>query len=391
MITRRQFIRSSAFGVAALAVGPRLSTAVGPEPVLVTIFLRGAADGLNMVVPAGDPRYFDLRPNIRIDESEIVDLDGYFGLNPALASLLPLFRGGELAIVHAAGNPGATRSHFEDQDFVDRAGVVPTGWLNRHLAEAGEDHAVAGVSLAKSVLPSLAGPVPTLALHSLEEFDVTGAARDERLDALSRRYALESPDDPIARSVRTAIEALEDVTTVSPGGVTYYPATELGALLRIAAGLIRADVGVRAITVDVGGWDHHSDEAPRMQPLALELAVALVAFHADLGVDSDRTLVLAHTEFGRTAAENGAKGSDHGHGSVMLAMGGGIRGGRVLLRDGQWPGLGPDELFEGRDLEVTTDFRDVLAEVLDRHLACPDVGAVLPGFPVDVDRYPGLL
>jgi uncharacterized protein (DUF1501 family) len=155
--------------------------------------------------------------------------------------------------------------------------------------------------------------------------------------------------------------------------------------------MIKADIGVRVIALDMLGWDHHRDEDARMPAMALELAVGLAAFHADLGSDVDRTLLLAHTEFGRTAAENGANGADHGHGSVMLALGGGVRGGRVVLRDAQWPGLGPDELYEGRDLEVTTDFRDVLAEVLDRHLGSQDVGSVLPEFAVDPTNYPGLL
>ena len=383
--------------MSAVALPPRLAT-VGPvtrrEPALVALYLRGAADGLNLVVPHADPFYYSARPTIQIPPGEELDLDGFFGLNPALSDLLPLFQSGELAILHAVGSPDPTRSHFDAQDFMEKAAPgdksITDGWLNRYLVAAGGGDALAGISLRQTKVKALLGPAPALAFGSIGSFSFTGNYPIERRAALETRYELMS-DTLLGSSVADAFSALDTIAGVPTDTDVIYPeGSALGRALKDAAALIKARIGVRIIAIDLSGWDHHTSELSRMDAVGGELAAALAAFREDLGTDSNRTLTLCMTEFGRRVAQNGGGGTDHGHGSIMLALGGGIAGGRVITKDAQWPGLAPENLWRGQDLAVTTDFRDVFAEVLRRHMGLADLAPVFPDFPVDAANFPGL-
>ncbi len=254
--------------------------------VLVVIFQRGGADGLNMVVPFGDPNYYRLRPGIAVPRAAAIDLDGFFGLHPSLAPLKPIYAAGELAIVQAAGSPVPIRSHLDAQD-----------WLTRVL-----------------------------------------------------------PQPRIGFSARCA------VSPASTNSVQY-PRGKFGTSLMQIAQLIKADAGVEVAWADSGGWDHHFNEADQLAGVLSEFGSALAAFRQDLGGRMESVTVVTMSEFGRTARENDHRGTDHGHGNVMFVMGGGVRGGKVY---GRWPGLGANDLHAGSDLAVTTDSRDVLAELVSQ-------------------------
>ncbi len=395
-LTRRDFLWAGAASFTAFlapAGAPRIARSTPVDPVLVALFLRGAADGLNLVVPHGDPGYYDLRPTIRVPPGSELDLDGFYGFHPALAPLLPLFQSGELAVIHAVGSPHETRSHFDAQHFMETAVVgdrrASEGWLNRCLTVLDEREPIAGITLDFSASRSLRGPGPNLAFPSIGSFDLNALFRDPRRRALEALYG-SSPSDPMARAAASAFAAIDSVSGVQPAGSVAFPGSAFGRAMRDVAALVKAQIGVRVVAVQMHGWDLHTDEATRLGPVAGELGETLAAFHADLGAFAPQTLTLAMTEFGRTAWENGGRGTDHGHGSAMIVLGGGIAGGRVLTAGDAWPGLAPESLDRGRDLAVTTDFRDVFAEVLDRHMGLADPGAVLTGFDVDPAFYPGL-
>jgi uncharacterized protein (DUF1501 family) len=394
--TRRGFLRTLGLASAAAFLPlplARRARAVGGEPVLVVIFQRGGADGLNLVVPHGDPGYYALRPVIQVARSSVLDLDGFFGLHPSLVPLLPVWQRGDLAIVHAVGSPHPTRSHFDAMDFMERAAPgdysVIDGWLSRALVALHPAEAWAGVSFGTSKIPSLDGAAKSLAMSSLDGFVLSGRRPAERRSFLQALYAFSG--DPLqTRAEAEAFEAMDALASVSRTSSAAYSGTQLGQDLKNAALLVKADMGVRAIAIDSTGWDHHESEFSALPPVASDLAAGLAAFLQDLGAHAGRTLVLVMTEFGRGAAENGSFGTDHGHGSAMLALGGSVAGGRVRLRGGAWPGLSPQALDEGRDLAVTTDFRDVLAEVVQRHLGVSNLAGMFPGFSTSTARFPGL-
>lgn len=398
MITRRTLLKTGAVALSAFFL-PRVrrASAAARTPVLVALYLRGGADGLNLVVPAGDPAYYASRPTIQVPPGSELPLDGFFGLNPVLAPLLPLYASGALAFVHAAGSPDPSRSHFDCQDFMERAAPGDRsrldGWLARYLAVAGGGHAIAGVTLKNARAKALQGAAPSLAFASLGAFALAGSQVDEREATLAERYAVVSDPTAAARmlgeSATQALDAVDLLATVDRATGVAYPASELGNALKDAAALVKAEIGVRAIAVDLGGWDHHTDTADRTEDVGGDLAASLAAFSSDLGDHAATTLTLAMTEFGRRVAENGGRGTDHGHGGLMMALGGGVHGGRVLVAGGTWPGLAPEKLYRGQDLAVTTDFRSVFAEALERHLLAQrsEVEAILPGFTVEL---PGL-
>lgn len=394
--TRREFLRralGSAVAFAVPSLGSRSASAADTAPVLVNVVLRGGADGLSLVAPHGDARYAALRPTIGLTPAETIDLDGFFGLHPSLGVLEPLYRDGSLAIVHAVGSTDPTRSHFDAQDHLDIAapgrGDVTEGWLNRWLATQSSVGRFAGVTIGPSRALSLAGSVETATLVSL------AASQAGNFFAESRRAALEAGfeaggDARIAAVADEMFATSAELSTIVRDTTIPYPDTIFGGALADAAALIKASIGVRAVAIDLPGWDHNTESSVRLPPTASGFAAALEAFHRDLGSHASRTLVLATSEFGRTAAENGGGGTDHGHGGVLFALGADVRGGRVHLRGGSWPGLAPGDLYEGRDLAVTTDFRDVLAEILRRHLGVTDPGSLLPGFVANPSNELGL-
>jgi uncharacterized protein (DUF1501 family) len=404
------------------------TTGAARKKTLICIFQRGAVDGLSMVVPFGDRAYYAMRRNIVIqapragDATTALDLDGHFGLHPALEPLHTLYGRGEMAIVQAVGSPHPTRSHFDAQDFMETGtpGEKSTkdGWLNRVLQQTecacdprtlaggaahAADHAAGqvgmgsdlatlrAVAMSSSLPRSLSGAHPALAIPDLDRFGVAG----DMDDAFQRLYGTSS-GDAVTSAADDAFEAVRALETITPGryvpssGATY-PNGEFGRSLRQIAQLIKADVGVEGAFADLGGWDTHVAQGGAQGQLAnrfRELAAGIRALYTDLGDRMEDVVILTMSEFGRTAAENGSGGTDHGHANVMLAMGGPVRGSRIL---GDWPGLEREQLYEGRDLALTTDFRDVFGEIVQGHLGAAHLDRVFPGYDVDTARYRGVL
>lgn len=397
-LTRRSFLKSSAVGLTAFllprSMGGRAQAST-TSPVLVVIYLRGGADGLTLCVPAFDPFYYSLRPTVHVPAGTELPISDGFGLNPALVDLLPLYQSGDLAIIHASGSHDPSRSHFDAQDFMEHASPgdksVADGWINRYLSVAGGGAALSGITLAKKKVKAMLGTAPALAFASIDGFALTGNSVDARREALELRYEL-LPGTLLGDSVSDAFGALDVVGSVDTTTSVVYPAGDFAAALKDAAALIKTDIGIQVIAIDLGGWDHHSNQLARIGTLGAELGGSLAAFHQDLGACAATTLTLCMTEFGRRAEENGGGGTDHGHGGVMLALGGGVAGGRVILKDGVWPGLDPANLFISMDLQVTTDFRDIFAEALNRHMLMnvSEMGSVFPGFTANTANFPGL-
>lgn len=395
-LSRREFLKSAAVTASALAIPTALAPrarAAGGEPVLVSIFLRGAADGLGLVVPHGDPYYYQARPGLAVPKGTELDLDGFFGFHPELAPLLPIYRANRLAVLHAIGSPDPSRSHFDAQDFAERAAPgdfsVYDGWLNRYLVAIGSESSLAAVTIGNAKALSLAGDAPSLAFWSLADLRLAGRFASQRRAALEQIYQSVQAT-LLGRSAGEFFGGIDQVAAIRNDSAVVYPDTPFARSLRDVAALIRADLGLRVVALDLDGWDHHESGSDGMYWMAKTLAEGLAAFDRDLGAAAGRTLVVTTTEFGRTLAENGSGGSEHGHGSVAFVMGGAVRGGRVLLQGGRWPGLARAQLFEEQDLAVTTDFRDLFAEVLHRHMGLPTLAPVLPGHPVSASRYPGL-
>lgn len=361
----------------------------GDDRVLVNLFLRGGADGLNIVVPHGDDDYYRLRSSIAQAKSTLSDLDGFFGLNQAFAPLHPLYQEGELAFIQAVGSNDKTRSHFSAMDNMDLA-FGNTGWMQRALAvQAGQDP-LAGLTVGDRVSPSLRGAGGGIALKSLRNFRQANAAMDFMRPTLESMYGA-TPYRLIGDATARAYTSIDRLANVSVESNVDYPRGRIAQDLREAAALIKANVGVRMVSINFGGWDHHTDEVDRMTRKGAELAAALAAFKADLGSESDRVLTMVMSEFGRTARQNGSGGTDHGHGNMMMVMGGGLAsagGGKVHVRNNSWVGLSSSDLYQNRDLAISTDFRSVLAESLDKHMGIADDGRIFPRYTAE---YLGLL
>jgi len=388
-------------GSAPLWLKRALYAADAPSPrkkILVAIFQRGAADGLNIVVPHGEKAYYGLRPTIAVPRPSsggdgradaAIDLDGFFGLHPSLAPLKPLFDQQHLAIVDAAGSPDPTRSHFDAQDFMESAtpGLKAThdGWMNRALPkEAGKVSPVRAVALGPTLPRALAGDNAAIALQSIPAFQV----RDPQAAAQFEQMYTESKDPLLRAAGRETFEAVAILQSIqrqqyTPAGGAEYPRGRFGDSLRQIAQLIKSDVGVEMAFADIGGWDHHVNETGQrasegqLANLLRDYGQALAAFWQDMGDRMADVVVTTMSEFGRTAHENGSRGTDHGHANCMFVMGGAVKGGKVY---GKWPGLEGDQLYEGRDLALTTDFRDVLGEMVSRHLGNPTLKGVFPGY-----------
>ena len=321
-------------------------------------------------------------------------LDGFFGFPPAMAPLLPAYQSGQLLIVHATGSTDPSRSHFDAQFFMEigKPGDlnVVTGWLGRHLASLPPmkaDAAVRGIGFNFGLPQTLVGAPDTLPIPDPANFRLSGnsSSAAQRLAWLGTAYQTER--DPLRTAALNTQRTINSLSALNiggyvPAGGAVYPGGSFGAALRSTAALIRADMGVEAVQIDIGGWDTHSAQGPvngGMAATMLQLAQAIGAFHADMngaGRINNVTLV-ATSEFGRVARENASQGTDHGHGNVMLVMGGAVRGGRVLSI---WPGLAPAQLYQGQDLHVTIDYRDILAETVLRRLGNTNLDLVFPGF-----------
>ncbi|HLW86913.1 MAG TPA: DUF1501 domain-containing protein [Terriglobales bacterium] len=405
-ITRRIFLRNSALAVVGTAAIPSFlrraaygSVESGPRNKrLVVIFQRGAADGLNIVVPHGEPAYYAMRPSINIPRNSVIDLDGFFGLHPSLAPFQPLWNQRHLAIVHAAGSPDTTRSHFDAQDYMESGtpGVKATddGWLNRclHALPAAEDKsAFRAIAMGPSLPRILSGSERALAVNNVNDFGVGGRNGNATANTFEAMYA-QSVDSVLHGTGQETFDAVKMLKSADPS--KYKPAVgadyskgRFGDSLKQLAQLIKANLGVQVAFADIGGWDHHVNEGNTQGQIANvlgEFSQSLAAFWTDLGDLREDTVVVTMSEFGRTARENGNRGTDHGHANVMFVMGGPVKGGRVY---GRWPGLDQAQLYEGRDLALTTDFRQVLGEAVYSHLGNKSLNDVFPGFQNQTGKF----
>ena len=395
---RRLFLKSGAMAMFSLGFAPAFLTraAEAAEPrkrLLIALFQRGAVDGLNMVVPFGEAEYYRLRTSIAVArpgsmDVAALDLDGFFGLHPRMSPLKPLWDAGQLAIVHACGSPDSTRSHFDAQDYMESAtpGIKATrdGWLNRYLQVTGQPAPLRGVAVSRQMPRSLQGRAPALAFPAVDAFQVRGGSTAQR--AFEESYA-QAKDPLLTASAREAVEAMDVLRSATagsytPAGGAEYPRSAFGQALQEIARLAKADVGLEVAFAEAGGWDTHVNQGSGDGQLAGRLddfSRAIAALSTDLGDRMADTVIVTMSEFGRAAAENGNGGTDHGHGNAMMVIGGRVRGGRVY---GRWPGLSAEQLNEGRDLAVTTDFRDVFDDILTRHLRlAPEAAAtVFPGY-----------
>ncbi|MDE2490249.1 MAG: DUF1501 domain-containing protein [Elusimicrobia bacterium] len=390
-LTRRQFLALSGLAATALALpdwARAAADAARPSGKTVVVVLqRGAMDGLNVVVPFRDPFYRKARPTIGLAApgrpGGVLDLDGTFGLHPALADLLPLYKEGRLAFVQAAGSPDGTRSHFDAQDYMESGtpGVKTTedGWLDRAmLARRAARDPLAAVAIAPRLPLMMRGRFPVAAFTRVEE--LRGVPLEGSFEALYDG-AVDALLSGAARDLGETRRALAGLPKAGPDAhlALGYPRESPGRDLFELARVLKAGLGTRVGFVEVGGWDHHFDEGAAEGRLARALkglGRSLAAFHKDLGSRAQDVVLLTMTEFGRTLAENGNRGTDHGHASVMMALGGKVKGGRVW---GRWPGLDPAQLYQDRDLAVTTDFRRVAGEALKTHLGLASLAPVFPG------------
>lgn len=401
-LTRRDFIKFTAASLPALSLAPtmdhwpsyqpRLAFAPpGVEPqgdILVCVFQRGGMDGLNAVIPHGETNYYDRRPTLAVaepkpgDDQTGIDLDGFFGLHPALRPLKDVWDDRGLAIVHAVGSPDPTHSHFDAMDYMERGTPgekqIPTGWIGRHLQTAPwqNNSPFRAVGMGGVMQASLRGPVPVTTLQSIADYHLAGRA--DELAAIQKTlaslYSLDGQLKPEADETFSATDLLAgiDVSHYTPANGAAYSETEFGLAMKQVAQLAKAEIGLEVACVDIGGWDTHASEGGvegQMSDLLGEFASGLAALYEDLGDLRKKVTIITMSEFGRRAYENGSHGTDHGHGNVMFALGGNVNGGKVY---GDWPGLSDAQLTGPGDLQITTDFRDVLGEIVQKRLANPD-------------------
>jgi uncharacterized protein (DUF1501 family) len=413
MLNRRVILKNGAMALVAGGFLPRVFVRMAgasefpSRRVLVAIFQRGAVDGLNVVVPYGEKTYYDARPTIAVPrpgsgDGSALDLDGFFGLHPSLGSLVPFFRDRSAAFVHAVGSPNPTRSHFDAQDFMESGtpGVKSTadGFLSRAIAgkPSAKPSALRTVAFAPALPRIFAGSGGAVAMTNIAQFGIhAGPASPAVTESFESMYE-EAVAGALSGTARESFEAARllkaaDLQKIAPANGAEYPPGPFGNSLRQIAQLIKADVGLEIAFTDVGGWDTHAGEGGAQGQLGNRLrdyGAAIAAFARDLGSRMDDVTLVTMSEFGRTVRENGNRGTDHGHANHMLVFGGGVRGGRVY---GRWPGLEPSRLFENRDLAVTTDFRDVFAEILSTRLGIRDLAHVFPGYPLDEHKRLGLV
>lgn len=404
-IKRRELLKKSgvlAMGMLSLPVWmPRVAfrqpnAAASVQDIMVVVFLRGGADGLNMVIPHGDPNYYALRRAIAIGQpgarktGATIDLDGFFGLHPSLAPLQELWQQKTLAAVQAVGSPDPTHSHFDAMDYMERGTpgekAMATGWIGRHLqVKASEKQSpFRAVGLGAIVQQSLRGSIPTIALQSIADFHLRGDAQQlgRIQQTISSLYDGNEFIEVEGQETLAAMDTLAKIANQAykPSNNAKYPKTYFGQSLATLGQLIKSDLGVEVAAVDLGGWDTHQQQGAgegQMARLLEEFAQGLAAFYTDMRDRMKNITLVTMSEFGRRAQENSSHGTDHGHGNVMFVMGGNVNGGKVY---GDWPTLAPDKLYGPGDLEITTDFRDVLGEIAQKRLGNPNLAAIFPNY-----------
>jgi len=412
-------MKSGALALVTMGLSPRFlrRTAFGMDlpgaakgRTLICLFQRGAADALNVIVPHGDASYYALRPRIAIprpsarlgDAQAAIELDGFFGLHPALQPLKPLWDRGLLAPIHAVGSPSTTRSHFDAQDYMETGTPdvkgTTDGWLNRYLAVQGTcaectKNPFRAVALTPQTPRILEGSSETVAMNSLDEFTVrTTGSQADRLEALYRTGSA----DLVHGAGSEMFDAVKMLRAANPQKYmarngAEYPRTQFGQRLLQIAQLIKADVGLEIAFADVGGWDTHVNQGAATGQLAQRLgdfAQSINALVTDLGDKMGDVVILTMSEFGRMARENGNRGTDHGHAGALFVIGGDVRGGKVY---GKWPGLEQEQLYEGRDLALTTDFRSVFSEITSRHMGATKTEKIFPGFASSQQSWLGIV
>jgi uncharacterized protein (DUF1501 family) len=388
--TRRRMIAGAgAVGVAAL--GSQLITTryafadpAANTRTLIVVFLRGGMDGLSVIVPANDANLRKARPNISVPTEALLAGDSRFGLHPMLAPLVPFWTAGKMAAVHAVGSPDASRSHFQAQECYERGTAstsTHTGWLDRTLTQLGPGTTFRAVAEGDSTPRSLVGVEQKLVLDGIRSFALKGSGnmRDKTMAALQSLYT--GFDHPAATFAQTTVKALNSARKLADAPyqtTAQYPGGGFADRLKDVARLVKAKVGLRVATIDLGGWDMHTNlgsiNGGEMRGHLEEVGTALGAFATDLGTQLDDVSLVTMTEFGRRVQENGNAGLDHGHGSLMLLLGGGLNGGKV---HGKWPGLAPAALDNG-DLAGANDYRDVVGEILARGFGVGDLKKVFP-------------
>jgi uncharacterized protein (DUF1501 family) len=423
-MNRRYFLKSGGVALASIGVATTspsfLARALaqtsekGRRKILIAIFQRGAMDGLNAVVPYAEQDYYNLRSSIAVprpgaggaqpNQAPAIDLDGFFALHPALAPFKPIYDSGQLAIIHASGSPDNTRSHFDAQDYMESAtpGVKSTadGWLNRYLQSNGaaDSSPFRGMAMGPTLPRVMQGKASAIAMNNINDFTIragsgeTGQAVQGGFEAM---YS-QTVNDALRGAGKETFDAMKLLKRVNPAQYkpspdAVYPRGAFGDRLRQVAQLIKSDIGLEIAFTDIGGWDTHANQGSSQGQLATrltEFAQGLSALHTDVKERADDVVILTMTEFGRTARENGNRGTDHGHASVMFALGGSVKGGKVY---GKWPGLKSHQLYEGRDLAITTDFRDVFAELAKKHLGATDLNAIFPGYQINASNFKGLI
>jgi uncharacterized protein (DUF1501 family) len=417
-MNRRYFIKSGSVALASFGVmvsAPSFlkraladTTGGARRKTLIAIFQRGAVDGLNVVVPHGEHSYYDLRPNIAIPKPDggaeaALNLDGFFGLHPSLASFKPLWDSKRLAIVHATGSPDSTRSHFDAQDYMESAtpGVKSTadGWLNRYLQSKPDPQKslFRAVSMTQNMPRAMQGKADTLAISNLADFNIRAGQSSAAVQGgFEAMYDDKLIKDALRGTGKETFEAINYLKQVNPAQYkaengANYPRTPFGNSLLQIAQLIKAGVGLEVAFTDIGGWDTHVNEGNQqgqLSNLLRQYGQAIAALYTDLGQRMDDVVILTMSEFGRTAKENGNRGTDHGHANAMFVIGNSVRGGKVY---GDWPGLKNDQLNEGRDLALTTDFRSVFGEIAQKHLGANNLKSVFPTFDLSASKFRGFL
>jgi uncharacterized protein (DUF1501 family) len=420
---RRYFLRSSGIGLASfglMAAAPRflhqfanaatLADGYGRKKVLVTIFQRGAVDGLNMVVPFGESAYYDARRSIAIPKPNqtggAIDLDGFFGLHPSLKPLEAFWRDKKLAIIEAAGSPDNTRSHFDAQDYMESGtpGNKGTrdGWLNRVLQATAskDDSPFRSVAMTRQLPRSLYGRAPSVAMTNLADFSIKAGIYSTNMKGGFEGLYEQNAKDTLGETGKETFEAVNYLKAANPAQYkpengAVYPASTLGRSLMQIAQLIKAGVGLEVAFTEAGGWDTHTNQGAAQNPsqgqlgnLLRDFGAAIAAFGTDLGKRMDDVVLITMSEFGRTVRENGGRGTDHGHANAMFILGNSVKGGKVY---GDWRGLKNDQLYEGRDLDVTTDFRDVFAEAAYKHMGTKDLGKIFPTYAARKEKFRGYL
>lgn len=419
---RRYFLKSSGLALASFGLmqaapnflhqfanAQTLTTRNGRKKILITIFQRGAVDGLNMVVPYGDSEYYNLRSGIAVPKPDKTDgainLDGYFGLHPSLKPLEKMWQSKQLAVVHSAGSPDNTRSHFDAQDYMESGtpGNKGTrdGWLNRVLQSSRTKEAspFRAVSMTQNLPRALYGRAPSVAMSNLADFSIQAGIYTQSVQGgFEGIYQQSNSKDTLSETGRETFEAVNFLKKANPSQFkpengAVYPASPFGRSLQQIGQLIKAGVGLEVAFTDTPGlnWDTHANEGGgrgQLANLLRDFGQSIAALTVDLGKRMDDVVILTMSEFGRTARQNGSGGTDHGHGNAMFIIGNAVKGGKVY---GDWKGLRSDQLNEGRDLAVTTDFRDVFGEVAARHLGTPDLNKIFPDYAGSTGRFKGFL